>query len=67
MSAPSASQWQRAKEIQLRLGELYRGYRPRSVVTSNGNSQTVKFIQPDILYGPCRSICQDDGLANKLG
>ena len=48
---------------QLRLVEFYGGYRPRAFVASNGNSQAMKFIQPEILYCASNPIGQDDGLA----
>ena len=52
--------------LQLRLVEFYGGYRPRAFVASNGNSQAVKFIQPEILYCASDPIGQDDGLADEL-
>jgi len=52
---------------QLRLVEFYSGYRPRAFVASNGNSQAVKFIQPEILDCASDPIGQDDGLADELG
>ena len=52
---------------QLRLVEFYGGYRPRAFVASNGNSQAVKFIQPEILDCASDPIGQDDGLADELG
>ena len=51
---------------QLRLVEFYGGYRPRAFVASYGNSQAVKFIQPEILYCASDPIGQDDGLADEL-
>ena len=51
---------------QLRLVEFYGGYRPRAFVASYGNSQAVKFIQPEILYCASDPIGQDDGLAEEL-
>ena len=51
---------------QLRLVEFYSGYRPRAFVASYGNSQAVKFIQPEILYCASDPIGQDDGLAEEF-
>ena len=50
----------------LRLVEFYSGYRPRAFVASYGNSQAVKFIQPEILYCASDPIGQDDGLAEEF-
>ena len=57
---------QRLGRAQLRLVEFYGGYRPRAFVASNGNSQAVKFVQPQILDCAGDPIGQDDGLADEL-
>jgi hypothetical protein len=36
-------------------------------VTSDGYSQTVEFVEPDVVHSACFAIAQDNGSADKLG
>jgi hypothetical protein len=54
------------KPVSTRLRELDGGERPLSIVASDGDSQAVHLVKPNVLNGSGLSIGKYDSLADKL-
>jgi hypothetical protein len=56
----------RLNPVSARLRELDGGDRPLTIVSSDRDSQTVRFIEPNVLHRPGFAIGEDYGLADKF-
>jgi hypothetical protein len=52
--------------VSARLRELDGGDRPLTIVSSDRDSQTVQFIEPDVLHRPGFAVGENHGLADKF-